>query len=202
MIPVLAKLYIPVLASVLTTLWPSMPDKPLLAAQVEQETCVSLTGKGCWNPKTELKTSREYGFGLSQITITKQFNNFTAAKGWDKSLANWQWSNRYDPEMQLRALVAYDRNLFEQIKLGATDEDHLAFMFSAYNGGFGGVLKDRRMCSAIKDCDPDKWFDNVEKHSFRSRTAAKGYGQSFFDVNRGYVKKIMIERVEKYRGLL
>ena len=58
------------------------------------------------------------------------------------------------------------------------------------------------MCSAIKDCDPDKWFDNVEKHSFRSRTAAKGYGQSFFDVNRGYVKKIMIERVEKYRGLL
>lgn len=201
MIPVLAKLYVPVLVAALTALWPSMPDKPTLAAQVEQETCISLTSKGCWNPKTELKTSREYGFGLSMLTITAKFNNFVEAKGWDKSLANWQWADRYNPDMQLKALVAYDRNLFNRIKSSATEEDRLAFMFSAYNGGLGGVLKDRRLCASTAGCDSSKWLGNVEKYSFRSRTAVKGYGQSFFDINRGYVKNIMVLRVEKYREL-
>jgi len=202
MIPALAKVYIPLLGSVTAALWPTMPDRPTLAAQIEQETCASLTSKKCWNPKAELKTSREYGFGLGQLTVTPQFNNFKAAKGWDRSLAGWEWSDRFDPAMQLRALVAYDRNLYLQVKFAATPEDRLAFTFSAYNGGLGGVLKDRRMCAAIKGCNPNVWFGHVERHSFRSKTAVKGYGQSFFDVNRGYVRNIMVIRAVKYRGLL
>lgn len=200
MIPSLALVYLPVLAAVIALLWPSMPDKPLLAAQIEQETCPSLTHRKCWNPKTELKTSREYGFGLGQLTVTEKFNNFEAAKTWDKSLAGWRWDDRFNAEMQLRALVAYDRNLYSQIRFGKTAEDRLAFMFSAYNGGLGGLLKDRRMCAAIKGCDPDRWFGHIENHSFRAKTSVAGYGQSFFQINRGYVQNIMNVRADKYRS--
>lgn len=199
MIPALAQVYLPVLASVTLALWPDMPDPALLAAQVEQETCISLTHSKCWNPRAELKTSREYGFGLGQLTVTKKFDNFKAAKGWDKSLADWQWGQRYDPQMQLRALVAYDRNLYRSVTFGQTDRDRLAFMFSAYNGGLGGLIKDRRLCASTPGCDQNRWVGNVEHTSFRARTAVSGYGKSFFQINREYVHNIMVVRSPKYR---
>lgn len=203
MIPALAKVYLPVLSSVIASLWPAMADPPLIAAQIEQETCITLKHSKCWNPRAELKTSREYGFGLGQITITSRFNNFVAAKGWDKSLAGWQWEDRYDPEMQLRAVVAYDRNLYHQVApLAATEANRLAFMFSAYNGGYGGLIKDRALCRASPGCDPSRWTGHVERTSFRSRTAAKGYGKSFFEINREYVRNIMVVRSPKYREVM
>jgi len=199
MIPALAQVYLPVLTTVVLSLWPAMPDPALLAAQVEQETCVSLTHRKCWNPRAELKTSREYGFGLGQLTVTKRFDNFKAARGWDKSLAGWQWEQRYDPQMQLRALVAYDRNLYRSVAFAASELDRYAFMFSAYNGGLGGVLKDRQLCKATFGCDPSRWVGHVELTSFRARTAVKGYGKSFFEINREYVHNIMVVRAPKYR---
>lgn len=203
MIPALAKVYLPVLASVTASLWPTMPDKPLLAAQVEQETCASLKSAKCWNPRAELKTSREYGFGLGQLTITSRFNNFEESKRWDGSLAGWKWENRYDPEMQLRALVAYNRNLYRQVApLASTEVSRLAFMFSAYNGGAGGLKKDIVLCKATRGCDPTRWSGHVEKTSFRARTSVKGYGKSFFEINREYVRNIMVVRSPKYRGLI
>ena len=202
MIPALATVYLPMLAAVIALLWPSMPDRALIAAQIEQETCPSLTSKKCWNPRTELKTSREYGFGLGQLTVTKKFNNFEAARGWDKSLAGWKWEDRFNADMQLRALVAYDRNLYSQIRFGATDQDRLAFMFSSYNGGLGGLLKDRRMCAAVKGCDPERWFGHIENHSFRAKTSVDGYGKSFFEINREYVRNILFVRSPKYRGAI
>lgn len=202
MIPALAQVYLPVLASVITMLWPTMPDPALIAAQIEQETCPSLTSKKCWNPRTELKTDREYGFGLGQLTVTPKFNNFVAAQGWDKSLAGWKWEDRFSANMQLRALVAYDRNLYSQIRFGASDQDRLAFMFSSYNGGLGGLLKDRRMCAATPNCNPDVWFGHIERTSFRAKTAVSGYGKSFFHINREYVSNIMLIRSAKYRGAL
>lgn len=200
MIPSLALVYLPILATVIALLWPSMPDRALLAAQIEQETCPSLSHRKCWNPRTELKTSREYGFGLGQLTVTEKFNNFEEAKKWDRSLANWRWDDRFNAEMQLRALVAYDRNLYSQIRFGETTGDRLAFMFSAYNGGLGGLLKDRRMCAVIAGCNPERWFGHIEKHSFRAKTSVAGYGQSFYDINRGYVQNIMNVRAKKYRS--
>jgi hypothetical protein len=200
MLPKLAALYIPVLLAQVGSLWPSMPAPSMLAAQVEQETCVSLESPKCWNPHAELKTAREYGFGLGQLTVTKQFNNFQAAKTWDKSLAGWQWGDRFNPKMQLGALVAYDRNLYNSIHFGATPDDRMAFAFSAYNGGLGGVLKDRALCGHTRGCNPDIWFGNVEKTSFRAKVAVSGYGQSFFQINRGYVSSVVPEhsRREKY----
>lgn len=198
MLPELAQIYAPLLVAQLGLMWPGMPLPSTLGAQVERETCVSLKSKGCWNPKTELKTDREYGFGLGQLTITPKFNNFEAAKTWDKRLASWKWEERFDPTKQIQALIAYDRNLFNQIRFGKTTNDRLAFTFSAYNGGYGGLVKDRQICAATPGCDKDVWFGNVELYSFRAKTKVKGYGQSFFDINRGYVRDIMEIRRHRY----
>lgn len=197
-LPDRAKTYLPLLRNNVTRLWPSCPYPVYLAGQVEQETCPSLKSEKCWNPRAELKTSREYGFGLGQITVTDRFDNFAAAKGWDSSLKGWTWENRFDPDMQLKALVAYDRNLYLQIRFGANPYEKMAFMFSAYNGGLGGLLKDRRMCAAADGCNPDRWFGHVELHSFRAKTAVAGYGKSFFEINREYVRNIMLVRSDKY----
>lgn len=200
-LPALALHYLPILVLESTQHWPSAPV-PFLAAQVEQETCANLKSPKCWNPKTELKTDIEYGFGLGQLTITKKFNNFEAAKTWDKSLTNWQWNDRYNPHYQLRALIIYDRNLFRKMTFASNSYEQMAFMFSAYNGGYGGVLKDLALCRSTPGCDSRRWFGNVENQSFRAKTAVKGYGQSFFAINRGYVNNIMKVRSMKYQTYL
>ena len=70
--------------------------------------------------------------------------------------------------------------------------------FSAYNGGLGGVLQDRRLCAKVAGCDPDRWFGHVEHYSLKARTKSAGYGKSFFDINRGYVRAVMDERRQRY----
>lgn len=199
-IPVNAKLYIPNLKTQVGQAWPTMPQPVLLAGQVEQETCVSLTWPSCWNPHTELKTSREYGFGLGQLTITASFNNFTALQKLnDPTIKTWKWENRYDPNMQLRALIDMDLLSFNEFKaIGLTTEDQLSFMFSAYNGGAGGLIQDIKYCTALPKCNHRVWLGNVADNSLKQKTAVKGYGQSFFQINRSYVTNILTVRSPKY----
>ena len=92
------------------------------------------------------------------------------------------------------------RDLYTQVK-GVEDEDNrYYFALSAYNGGMGGVLKDRNLCKNTTGCNEDLWFGNVELTSFKSRTKVKGYGQSFYDINRGYVLNVP-KKSDKYSDL-
>lgn len=192
--------YIPVLKEEISQTWPEISQPQDLAGQVEQETCISLKWPSCWNPHTELKTSREYGFGLGQLTITSQFNNFTALQKLnDHTIKTWKWENRYDPSFQLRALIDMDLVDYKYFRnIGATDTDQLAFMFSAYNGGVGGLLEDIRYCQALPNCNHQIWFNNVSSNSLKAKTAIRGYGESFFQINRDYVNNILTIRSEKY----
>lgn len=188
---------IPLLLEQLAIVWPEFDLPSALAAQVEQESH--------WRACAELLTSREYGFGYGQVTLAYdkngalRFNNFEAIKRLDKSLAGWTWDNRHDARYGLRALVVYDRFHYRGLKFPvANSMERKAMMFSVYNGGLGGLLQDRRICQATKGCDPSRWFGHIEKTSAKAKVAQKGYGKSFFEINREYVKNILVLRRQKY----
>lgn len=199
-LPPRAVKYLPVLAAEQAANWPDAPLRSAIAAQIEQETCPSLKSAKCWNPRTEMKTSREYGFGLGQLTVTPKFDNFAEARTLHASLRDWKFEDRFDAQRQLRVVVLMDRAAFNRLSFVGDQRERLAMAFSAYNGGLGGVLQDRRLCASIAGCDPGRWFDHVELHSLKARTKTAGYGQSFYAINRGYVRAVMHERRQRYAG--
>lgn len=204
-LPVRAKEHIPVLLEQIDTYWPEMTEPSLLCAQIETETCYGLKDRRCWNPTTELKTSREYGFGLGQITIAydsrgrERFNNFDMVRQLHDDMRSWKWKDRFNALYQLRALVLYDRKLWLSLKNAENGKERYAMTFAAYNGGLGGLQGEIAMCRASRNCDPTKWFGNVEHHSKKSRKKYKGYGKSFFEINREYPRNIFGYRRPKYQ---
>lgn len=190
--------YLPVLSREIDKYWKDAPVRSVFAAQVRQETCPSLKSKKCWSPFAELKTDREYGFGLGQITVTKSFDNFREARKLDSSLKSWAWEDRYKAEFQLRTLVLTNKVNYGFFLRDSSPLNALAFMFAAYNGGRGGVLSDRAVCRATLGCSPGVWFGNVERTSRKAKVAANGYGKSFFEINREYVRHICIEYPARY----
>ena len=182
----------------------------MLASQVEQESCITLTHKRCWNPTVEFKTAREYGFGLAQITIVYKDgrevqNRFKDLQRIDSLLAEWRWDDRFNPRYQLRALAVGDRECL-RYALGASGEDKAAMALACYNGGAGskkkksGLQGDRIVCRATPGCDPNRWWGHVELTSTKAKVPAPGYKTSFFEINRDYPRRILRERITKYRA--
>jgi hypothetical protein len=170
----------------------------ILASQIHQETCASKSK--CWNPHAELKTKLEHGIGLGQFTITKRFNKFKELQQMDPFLASWDWvRDPYNPRYQLRGLAVADRACFRFAR-DAAGQEKTAMALACYNGGGGGVSGDRHACRAKPGCDPNRWWNNVETTSAKSRVAKPGYGKSFFDINREYVRNILRLRLAMYQA--
>ena len=204
-LPERAKTYLPVLEEEVVSYWPDLKMRSMLGSQVEQETCITLKHRYCWSPTAELKTAREYGFGLGQHTQafrsdgSVRFDAHAEALARYPSLADWTFENRFDAKMQLRAIVLSNRDCYRRMAtLGPDDYNTLAMCDAAYNGGFGGMLNERRICAKVPDCDADVWFGNVALYSLKSRAKWKGYGASAFDINRSHVKNVMVVRRPKY----
>lgn len=235
-LPEQASPHMEVLREQIAQVWPDMKWKSVFAAQIEQESCISLKHKKCWNSKSELSTDREYGFGLGQLTVKYKDGSGTVCKDndeckvkgeqcrpkdgkcsivemdmfaemkrldskltSDKSLSKWDWNNRHHAAYQIRSVVLLNKSNWDAIKFDfANDVERLAFMLSAYNGGLGHVLKDRKLCAVKKDCDPTRWFGNVELDSVKRKSALPGYGKSFMEINREYPVHILFTRRPKY----
>ena len=198
MIPAAAHAFLPLLVALAGELWPSAHEPWTMAAQVEKETCITLTHKGCWSPTAELKTSRENGIGFGQITRAYnadgsiRFDKQAELRAAHQELRGWTWELRYDPRLQMTGLVLMDRSGWTRFEpLSATPDDTWAMTLSGYNGGDGGVLKDRLLCKKEPACDPTRWSGNVERYSTKSRAKWQGYGQSAYDINRGYVRRVL-----------
>ena len=202
---------LPLARDELNLYWPDHPWPATLMAQFEKETCVSLTSPRCMTTRAELKTDREYGFSLGQFTIaynkdgSERFNAWKSIKAANqKALQDWTWERRLDPRLSVRAVILYDRSIY-QIMLKATADpvQALKMAYAGYNGGSAGTLQEIRLCAQTANCNPASWDSvggrlGVEATSRKSRVKYKGYGQSFFDINRAYPKEITGGRVIKY----
>lgn len=203
LLPPLAERYLPVLLAEQREHWPSMLDPPILAGQVEQETCITLKHARCWSPHAELRTSRERGVGLGQITQTARFDALAEMRSqFPQALGAWSWADAsiYDPTLQLRALVLMDLRNWRAITGAATAGDRIAMTLAAYNGGLGGLASDRAICRGTAGCDPGRWWGHTEHTSRKARATASGYGKSFFDINREYPRLITQARAPRYRA--
>lgn len=186
-----AKPYFPQIDTALAQAWPDMPLPSYIPAQIEQESL--------WNPRAELKTSREYGFGFGQFTITSKFNAFNEVRAMDPRLKNWAYEDRFNPAMQILAVVVKNRQNFKACRpLMRDDWNRMACTAASYNGGYGGFVSDRRLCSNTKGCDPFVWWGNVENTSLKSRTKWNGYGKSAYEINREYPVNTLKVRRPKY----
>lgn len=195
-------IYGPVLKTEQLRIWPTHPDPAVLAALIEQESCVSLKSRACWNPSAKLKTSREEGAGMGQITRayrvdgTERFDALAGMRDrYSAELGEWSWSNVYGrPDLQLRAIVLMSR---DTAKLFSAASAMLAFGDAGYNGGIGGVQQERRACALTLGCDPGQWFGNVEQHCLKSRQKLYG-SRSACDINREHVRNVLLVRRAKY----
>jgi len=204
-IPERAYQYIPMIKVSLDKIWPDMPEPAFFPALVEQESCITLKHSRCWSPTAELKTEREYGFGFGQTTVaynkdgSERFNVFKEIKQAHPSLRGWSWDDRYNPQMQLQALVVKNFVNWKTLTFPiASMEDKLAFLAVTYNGG--STFKDRILCKNQTGCDASKWWGNVELYSVKSKTPQKAYGgQSFFQISRKYPVNVLRIRMPKYK---
>lgn len=95
-----------------------------------------------------------------------------------------------NPQWAIRAMVEYDRWLYDNVPPAATHCERMAFVLSSYNGGLGWLRKDVEMAAA-SGADPKWWFDHVEKYN-------SGRAAWAFKENRGYPNRILTDLEKRY----
>lgn len=189
----------PMIVDEINAHWPKIPRRSYLGALFEQESCRSLSHSMCWSSTARLKTSREEGGGLAQLTRawTKtgalRFDSLDEVRRMAPSaLEDLDWQSVYErPELSVRAAIIKLRGCDARLQALSPDLDALvrvAFCDAAYNGGWSHLQQDRQLCAMQRGCDADQWFEHVELHSVKSREKWQGYGQSAYDINREHVR--------------
>lgn len=203
-LPPNAKVYAPVLKAEQIRYWPDHQAPELLAGLAEQESCVSLKNPKCWSPLAKLKTDREEGAGVLQITRayradgSLRFDSLADMRKTYPDLRDWTWENVYSrPELQFKALVLLTKENFNRFR-DVPGLPRYALADAGYNGGPTNVSFERRACKATPGCDPSIWFGHVELHCLKSKAALYG-NRSACDINRTHVQNVMLVRSAKYR---
>lgn len=209
-VPPQAEPYLPMLRRQVDELMPGFFAPHYFGGLIEHESCISLKHSKCWNPQSRLKTDREEGAGLGQITRaykkdgSLRFDALHEARRLDpKGLNELRWETVYQrPDLQMRVLILMSRANWDRLMpLVDNDAGRLAMADAAYNGGLGGVINERRACGLRKGCDPHQWFGHVETTCLKS-TKPLYAGRSACTINRHHVSDVLKSRMPKYEGAL
>jgi len=207
-IPNAAYQYLPTVKQEQQQYFPEIPQPAYFPALIEHESCISLTHKRCWNPSSRLKSSREEGAGLGQITRTWNKDGslrFDLVKEmrtqYRQELKDLEWSTIYSrPDLQIRSMILLARSNYRSLSSIPDLQERLNFSDLAYNAGLGRVYKDRRLCSLQRQCDPNRWFGHVEKTCTASQKAIYG-NRSACTISRHHVSDVIQQNLPKYRTL-
>lgn len=203
-VPPQAHQYLPTLTAELNRTWPGVPDRAYMAGLIDHESACPIK-RSCWKPTARLKSAREEGAGLGQLTRawradgSLRFDKLAEMRRSHPALSELSWSTIYQrPDLQIRTMIVMVKADY-QFFLGRGDA--LAFADAAYNGGRGGVEKERRACGLKDACDPRRWFGHVERVCLKSRVPIYG-NRSACDINRHHVHDVINVRAPRYRGLV
>lgn len=180
-------------------------------AMIEHESCITLTNPRCWSPSSELLTKwkngkiREQGVGLGQITRAYGESGLIRLdvltdlkKRYPRDLAGLTWDNiKVKPDLQIVAISLLWLDSYKRLPNGISEYDKVAFADSAYNGGYGFIIKDRKACGLKRNCDPTVWFNNVELINNRGTKILYGT-RTANDINRHHVRDVLLDRWDKY----
>lgn len=204
-IPKQAFQYFPLISSEASRLMPELKYKHYIPSLIEHESCISLKHKRCWNPSSELKTNRERGIGLPQLTIaynkdgSVRFDKLTElAQAHKQELKELSWLNVISrPDLQIRALILLVKENYSKLQGVKNSYQRLKMSDAAYNGGYGGLNNERIACGLAKNCDPQIWDNNVEKYCLKSKKILYG-NRSACTINRNHVF-LVFENMKKYK---
>jgi hypothetical protein len=207
-VPTRAHEHLPTLRAEIDAHWADIPVRAYPAGLIEHESCITLTHSRCWSPTSRLKTAREEGAGLGQLTRAYRANGslrFDALAEMVQrhpALVGLAWDNIYQrPDLQLRAVVLKLRDDYQRLSSVRDPMQRLAMTDAAYNGGISGVINERRACGLADACDPQQWWGHVERTCLKSRVALYG-NRSACDINRHHVVDVLRRRMPKYEGLV
>lgn len=206
-IPPKAYVYLPLVRGEVEKVMPETPSYGYFGALVEQESCISLTHKKCWDPSSQLKTSRELGIGLGMVTRaynadgSLRFDKLTEMRNQYKdSLKEFSWLTvKERPDLQIRAMVLMTKDAYKSLWQVKSEMERLAMADAAYNGGLGGLRKERTACGLKANCDPQFWFKNIEHTCLKSKKALYGT-RNACDINREHVTYALKVRLPKYES--
>lgn len=134
-----------------------------------------------WNPAAKSPVGAQ---GLAQF--------MPATAGWiSQAMPHLKDNQPYNPAWAVRALVSYDRWLWQRIAVPDSCE-RMAMSLSAYNGGLGWVNRDRRL-AAKNGLDDQRWFEHVA-------TVNAGRSAANWRENRGYPERILMQLAPRYLG--
>lgn len=199
---------IPAIAAEIDAHWPELPMRGYVPGLIEHESCLSLTHPRCWSPTSRLKTAREEGAGLGQLTRAwypdgrTRFDALARLRDEHPALRDLSWPTIYQrPDLQIRAVVILSRENWDALAMIEDLMHRLAMADAAYNGGLDDLQMERRACFVADDCDAGQWFGHVERHCVKSRRPLYG-GRSACDINRAHVRDVLLVRAPKYRGMV
>ena len=205
-IPSKAFIYGPIVYKEINRLIKDHPKKHYFYSLIEHESCIYLLHIKCWDPTSRLKTKREEGAGLAQLTRAYRkdgsirfdtINNLR--KEYMEELKYLTWKNVYKrPDLQIKAMILLYRKNYNYLNKVIKDEiSLLAMADAAYNGGLKGVNRDRSYCKLLKNCNKNIWFNNVEKTCTKSKKILYA-NKNACDINRYHVRDVLLIRINKY----